>query len=99
MMGGLEHLRKLIAQINGDATDAAFWPRIKLSDDAGEEGGTLKGSIVLSLTRGGQEVYQMTEALDGVATIEDVENRLASALSRFLALQTDGKAGRRELDS
>ncbi len=92
----LQYLEHLVGQINNDETDAAFWPRVVLSDDTRVENGALQGGIVLSLTRGNEEIYAMTESLNGAASPEEVEDRLSEALSRFLALQTEGKAGRGE---
>jgi len=62
-------------------------PRVRLSEDAAWEPeiGWLRGSIeVLIETQDGKETLLLSEPLEGAATEEAVDDRLAEALSRVL---------------
>jgi hypothetical protein len=83
----LQNLRSKLARMNADPLARHRTPRVRLSEDAAwdPERGSLRGSIEMVIdTEGGQETVLHREPLEGAATEEATDDRLAEALSRVL---------------
>ena len=83
----LQTLKCRVAHMNADPLARHRTPRIRLSKDAAwePERGSLTGAIeVVIATEDGKETLLHREPLDGAATAEAVDERLAEALSRVL---------------
>ena len=83
----LQRLRIKLAHLNTDPLARQRTPRARLSEDSAwdPETGTIRGSIEVVMDReGGEESVLFRAQLEGVATEEAADDRLAEALSRVL---------------
>jgi hypothetical protein len=81
----VERLRRKIEQIASDRWGEKQAPLVRLADVAEDERG-LSGAIEVLLRRRDGELFLFhRESLDGVATPEAADDRLAEALSLVLA--------------
>jgi hypothetical protein len=83
----LKSLRLKLAHMRGDPLARPRSPWARLSEDAAwdPQAGAFRGSIeVLIKMESGQEMLLRREPLDGVATEEALDERLAEAFSRVL---------------
>jgi hypothetical protein len=81
----LDHLRRKIRQIETDRWGEKQAPVVRL-DAAEDAAGRLSGALEIVLRkRDGAEFVFHRESLDGVATAEAADDRLAAALSLVLS--------------
>jgi hypothetical protein len=83
--GLLDHLRRKIRQIETDRWGEKQAPQVRL-EAVEDASGTLAGAIEIVLKRRtGEEFVFHRESLDGVATAEAADDKLAEALSIALS--------------